>query len=207
MPLFCLTRITEAFASSPDKLDELCNHGLVTQATSLISTNSFGDGQASLSTPTYTGLIQLLSTYASGFLLGAKTLLLLGICGILKDILLSSGLSFNTSVSPALSRPVEQKFKMVNLANELLPPLPQGTIPLPINSNLFMKGLVMKKSAAGNSGMQEDSNGNVHEISALEKLLNDQPELLQQYGIDLLLVLVQIYGPSVNGPVRHNVSL
>lgn len=50
----CLTRIAEAFASSPDKLDELCNHGLVTQAASLISTSSTGGAQASLSTPTYT---------------------------------------------------------------------------------------------------------------------------------------------------------
>ncbi len=50
----CLTRIAEAFASSPDKLDELCNHGLVTQAASLISTSNAGGGQASLSAPTYT---------------------------------------------------------------------------------------------------------------------------------------------------------
>lgn len=50
----CLTRIAEAFASSPDKLDELCNHGLVTQAASLISTSNSGGGQASLSGPTYT---------------------------------------------------------------------------------------------------------------------------------------------------------
>lgn len=50
----CLTRIAEAFAASPDKLDELCNHGLVTQAASLISTSNPGGGQTSLSTPTYT---------------------------------------------------------------------------------------------------------------------------------------------------------
>lgn len=50
----CLTRIVEAFASSADKLDELCNHGLVTQVASLISTSNSGGGQASLSTPTYT---------------------------------------------------------------------------------------------------------------------------------------------------------
>lgn len=50
----CLTRIAESFASSPDKLDELCNHGLVDQAASLISTSNSGGGQASLSTPTYT---------------------------------------------------------------------------------------------------------------------------------------------------------
>lgn len=50
----CLTRIAEAFASYPEKLDELCNHGLVTQAASLISTSNSGGGQASLSTSTYT---------------------------------------------------------------------------------------------------------------------------------------------------------
>lgn len=54
------------------------------------------------------GLIRLLSTCASGSPLGAKTLLLLGISGILKDILSGSGASSNASVPPALSRPSEQ---------------------------------------------------------------------------------------------------
>lgn len=49
----CLTRIAEAFASSPERLDELCNHGLVAQAASLISVSNSG-GQSSLSTSTYT---------------------------------------------------------------------------------------------------------------------------------------------------------
>ncbi|XVE67151.1 hypothetical protein DITRI_Ditri08aG0137900 [Diplodiscus trichospermus] len=199
----CLTRIAEAFASSPDKLDELCNHGLVTQAASLISTSNSGGGQASLSTPTYTGLIRLLSTCASGSPLGAKTLLLLGISGILKDILSGSGVSANSSVPPALSRPAEQIFEIVNLANELLPPLPQGTISLPASPNIFMKGSIVKKSPASGSGKQDDTNGNAPEDSAREKLLKDQPELLQQFGMDLLPVLVQIYGSSVNSPVRH----
>jgi E3 ubiquitin-protein ligase TRIP12 len=196
----CLTRIAEAFASSPEKLDELCNHGLVTQAASLISTSSSGGGQASLSTSTYTGLIRLLSTCASGSPLGTKTLLLLGISGILKDILSGSGLVASLSVSAALSRPPEQIFEIMNLANELLPPLPQGTITLPASSNLFVKGSPFKKSPAGK---QEDSSSDVAEISPREKLLNEQPELLQQFGMDLLPVLIQIYGSSVNGPVRH----
>ena len=49
----CLTRIAEAFAHYPDKLDELCNHGLVAQAASLIAAGN-SSGQASLSTYTYT---------------------------------------------------------------------------------------------------------------------------------------------------------
>lgn len=54
------------------------------------------------------GLIRLLSTCASGSPLGAKSLLLLGISGILKDILSGSGFASSMSVSPALSRPPEQ---------------------------------------------------------------------------------------------------
>ncbi|KAJ4964350.1 hypothetical protein NE237_024289 [Protea cynaroides] len=199
----CLTRIAEAFTSSPEKLDELCNHGLVAQAASLISVNNSGGGQASLSAPTYTGLIRLLSTCASGSPLGAKTLLLLGISGILKDILSGSGLVASISVSPALTRPPEQIFEIVNLVDELLPPLPQGTISLPTCSSFLVKIALGKKSPASSSGKHEDTNGTVLEVSAREKLLQDQPELLQQFGMDLLPVLIQIYGSSVNGPVRH----
>uniref|UniRef100_A0A0A0LPP5 HECT-type E3 ubiquitin transferase n=1 Tax=Cucumis sativus TaxID=3659 RepID=A0A0A0LPP5_CUCSA len=199
----CLTRIAEAFASSPDKLDELCNHGLVTQAASLISTSSTGGGQSTLGSATYTGLIRLLSTCASGSALGAKTLLLLGISGILKDILSGSGVSTNASVSPALNRPQEQIFEIVNLANELLPPLPQGTISFPPNFNMLVKGPVIKKPSTSGSVKEEDPTDSAPEVSAREKLLKDQPELLLQFGMDLLPILIQIYGSSVNGPVRH----
>ncbi|KAK8625185.1 hypothetical protein V6N13_090061 [Hibiscus sabdariffa] len=199
----CLTRIVDAFASSPDKLDELCNHGLVAQAASLISLSTSGGGQASLSTATYTGLIRLLSTCASGSPLGAETLLLLGISGILKDILSGPGVSNNSSVPPALCRPAEQIFEIVNLANELLPPLPQGTISLSASSSIFVKGSIVMKSPASSFNKQETTVENAPEVSAREKLLRDQPELLQQFGVDLLPVLIEIYGSSVNSPVRH----
>ncbi|CAH2075832.1 unnamed protein product [Thlaspi arvense] len=195
----CLTRIAEAFASHPEKLDELCNHGLVTQAASLISTTNSGGGQASLGVSTYTGLIRLLSTCASGSPLGFRTLLLLGISSILKDILSGPGVSANASVSPALSRPADQIFEIVNLANELLPPLPEGVISLPTSTNTLVKGSGQKKSSPSTSGKQDDS----PKVSPREKLLADQPELLQKFGLDLLPVLVQIYGSSVNGTIRH----
>ncbi|KAK9051919.1 hypothetical protein SSX86_028547 [Deinandra increscens subsp. villosa] len=199
----CLTRIVEAFAASSDKLDELCNHGLVTQTATLISTSSSGGGQASLTPSTYTGLIRLLSTCASGSFLGSKTLLLLGISGILKDILSGSGVVATMSVSPALSRPPEQIFEIVNLTNELLPPLPQGIISLPASTSLFLKGSISNKLPAGSSGKQEETNSGAPESLGREKLFSDQPELLQQFGMDLLPVLIQIYGSSVNAPVRH----
>ncbi|MBA0605993.1 hypothetical protein Godav_018519 [Gossypium davidsonii] len=199
----CLTRISEAFASSPDKLDELCSHGLVTQAASLISTSNSGGGQGSLSTPTYTGLIRLLSTCASGSPVGAKTLLMLGISGILKDILVGSDISANSAVPPTLSRPAEQIFEIVNLANELLPPLPQGTISLPASSNIFFKGSIVKESPTSSSEKEDNTDGNASEVSARENLLHEQPDVLQQFGMDLLPVLIQIYGSSVNTSIRH----
>lgn len=55
-----------------------------------------------------------------------------------------------------------------------------------------MKGPVVKKASASGSGKQEDTNGNGPEISAREKLLNEQPGLLQQFGMDLLPVLIQV---------------
>lgn len=57
----CLTRIAEAFAYYPDKLDELCNHGLVAQAASLIALGN-SSGQEPLSTSTYTVCTNLFLT-------------------------------------------------------------------------------------------------------------------------------------------------
>lgn len=82
-----------------------------------------------------------------------------------------------------------QIFEIVNLANELLPPLPQGTISLPSRSNVFVKGsLTMVPPVV--SEERDDSFGN--EISTREKLLIEQPELLQKFGMDLLPVLIQV---------------
>lgn len=80
----------------------------------------------------------------------------------------------------------------MNLANELLPPLPLGTLYLPVFSNAYFSRPVVKKSPASSSGTQEDTGGNVREISAREEILNDQPELLQQFEMDLLPVLMQV---------------
>lgn len=81
---------------------------------------------------------------------------------------------------------------MVNLADELLPPLPQGTISLPICANILVKGSTVKKTTPSTSGKPEDTDGASNEVSAREKLLHDQPELLQQFGLDLLPVLTQV---------------
>nr|PNR54131.1 hypothetical protein PHYPA_007807 [Physcomitrium patens] len=53
------------------------------------------------------------------------------------------------------------------------------------------------------SRAEEGGGGVGVETSAREILLRNQPELLEQFGNDLFPVLVQVYGSSVNPPVRH----
>lgn len=78
------------------------------------------------------------------------------------------------------------------MANELLPPLPQGTISFPPNFNLFVKGPAVKKPSTSGSVKEEDPTDSAPEVSAREKLLKDQPELLHQFGMDLLPILIQV---------------
>lgn len=198
-----MTRIAESFASSSEKLDELCNHGLVAQAARLVSVSNSGVGQTSLSAPTYTGLIRLLSTFAGGSALAAKTLLDLNISRILRDVLSASSFVSGISASPALNRPPDQTYEIVSLLNELLPPLAEGTISLPASQTTDAKCSSNKNVSDNNAGKMDDMNQTMTEMSAREKLLHDQPELLVDFGIDILPVLVQVYGSSVRSAVRH----
>ncbi|BBM99900.1 E3 ubiquitin-protein ligase TRIP12 [Marchantia polymorpha subsp. ruderalis] len=208
----CLTRIAESFASSSEKLDTLCSHGLIPQAARLISVgNSSGSlvPQTSLSTSTYTGLIRLLSTCASGSAAAAESLLLLRISSILKDILAGAGLVSCTSVSPSsVNRPPEQLYEIVTLVNELLPPMPDALAGATgaLSSNGVAGGRVSRKYSTVINAAKAELEQRGHEsadVGIREKLLHDQPELLVQFGVDLFPVLVQVYGSSVNPPVRH----
>jgi E3 ubiquitin-protein ligase TRIP12 len=108
----CLTRIAEASATSSQKLDVLCSHGLIPQATRLISGSNVPGSlvpQTTLSSSTYTVLIRLLSICAGGSPAAAESLLQLQISSILQKVLAGSGLTSSTSASPrSVSRPPEQ---------------------------------------------------------------------------------------------------
>lgn len=80
----------------------------------------------------------------------------------------------------------------MNLADELLPPLPEGTISHLNCSSFQMRSSAGEKSPSSGSCKEENTNGSLPEASAREKLLCDQPKLLQQFGVDLLPVLVQV---------------
>ncbi|GKB81545.1 hypothetical protein Tco_0948440 [Tanacetum coccineum] len=69
----------------------------------------------------------------------------------------------------------QSQMVIVNLANELLPSLPNGTITLPASTNISVKGSLLKKSLAGCSSKQDKIRGGAPKISAREKLLTDKP--------------------------------
>ncbi|KAG0597138.1 hypothetical protein M758_UG314500 [Ceratodon purpureus] len=205
----CLSRMAETFGSSSEKLDMLCAPGLIPQVARLISVSNSSVSlvpQASLSSSTYTGLIRVLSTCASGSSGAAESLLMLRISSILKDVLAGSGLISSTSGSgSSVNRPPEQLYEIVTLVNELLPALPDGP------------GFGGGSSSSGGSGSRggrkhpglaiasktEEGVGAAAGPLAREILLREQPELLEQFNNDLFPVLVQVYGSSVNLPFRH----
>ena len=81
-------------------------------------------------------------------------------------------------------------YEIVSLINELLPPLPQGTICPLVSYGIQSKSSLGKHSLGGSTSKKEDTSGTMPEISAQETLFHDQPELLAQFGIDLFPVLV-----------------
>jgi hypothetical protein len=84
---------------------------------------------------------------------------------------------------------ITQMNEIVKLADELLPSLPVGTISLPVYSGVHMKGCSVKKSTSSKQG---EHGSTANELSGREKLLRDQPELLQQFGMDLLPTMTQV---------------
>ncbi|KAM0853504.1 hypothetical protein ACQ4PT_051008 [Festuca glaucescens] len=106
----------------------------------------------------------------------------------------------DTSKPPGTVTAVVKMYEIVNLADALLPPLPAGLISLPAHSHVFMKGSSVRRPASSKQG----ESGSIDiAVSGREKLLRDQPELLQQFGMDVLPTMTQVYGSSVNGSVRH----
>lgn len=116
----CLIKIAKQVCHSSEKLDELCKHGLIHQATHLIDLSS----QTTLSAQVQSGLIGILVKLASGSIVAFRTLFELNISNILKDILSAYGRSHGT---PSLimvdsTCEVHEVFKLIN---ELLPSISQ----------------------------------------------------------------------------------
>jgi len=81
-----------------------------------------------------------------------------------------------------------QMFEIVSLADDLLPHMPARIIKLRTYYHAY-KGSSTKKSA---SIKQEGAGSTGNERSGRERLLREQPELLQQFGMDLLPTMTQV---------------
>lgn len=88
----------------------------------------------------------------------------------------------------------EQLYEIVTLVNELLPALPDGQgVPLGSSSGgSGSRGGRRYSGLAIASKTEEGGGGASGGPSAREVLLREQPELLEQFGIDLFPVLVQV---------------
>ena len=133
---FFLSRIEEACASSPKGLNKLSSYSLVLQAANLISVINSRSAQTSLNFSTYKESIRLLSTCASSSALSTKELLEMGISGILRDILVSSGLVSQIAVPFSSNRPLDQLYEIVSLVKMILSSLPHKTISLPTTHSI-----------------------------------------------------------------------
>ena len=89
-------------------------------------------------------------------------------------------------------------YEIVSLINELLPPLPQGTICPPVSYGIQSKSSLGKNSLGSSTVKKEYTSGTVPEISSRETLFRDQPDILAQFGIDLFPILVQVSVQSIN---------
>ncbi|KAJ7977013.1 E3 ubiquitin-protein ligase UPL4 [Quillaja saponaria] len=113
----CLIKIVERVSKSVEMLDELCQHGLIHQATHLISLI----GRTTLSQPIYNDLIGLLVKLSSGSAVAFRTLYELNISNILKDVLSTFHLSHGMSTPHIAGGNCNQVYEVLKLLNELLP--------------------------------------------------------------------------------------
>ncbi|VFQ94842.1 unnamed protein product [Cuscuta campestris] len=115
----CLIKIVEQVCHSSEMLEELCNHGLVQQATHLIDLNS----RTTLCRPVYIKLIGLLVRLASGSVLAVKTLFDLNISSIICNIMSTYDLSHGAPSTPMVDGQCNQVHEVLKLLHELLPPI------------------------------------------------------------------------------------
>ncbi|KAM7255077.1 hypothetical protein ACFE04_020318 [Oxalis oulophora] len=113
----CLIKIVEKISKFPEKLDEICKHGIINGFIHLLNSNS----RITLSEPTYSGLIGLLVKLSSGSVEAFKTLYELDISSLLKDILSNYDLSHAMTPSHNANGQCNQVHEVLTLLNELLP--------------------------------------------------------------------------------------
>ncbi|KAK9798991.1 hypothetical protein WJX73_009807 [Symbiochloris irregularis] len=189
-----LSRIAEALSQSPEHVDTLSKSGLINSALHLISVSEGGSLTSQLSVSTYFGLVKLLTTCVISSAAVAETLLENGISGTLHSLLQSSSLFASATSSPgSILRSSDQLYEVVTLACELLPPLPNASLPAPAHElfNIPRTGVsaaVRERNAAS--------------VATREAFLQAHPEAMASFCSDLLPTLLTVHGATVNAQVK-----
>ena len=202
----CLTLMAAKFSSRPQRLQEMCAHGLIPNATRLIS-----PGPSQVSPSTYHGLIRLIGTCCRGSADVAEQLLRNGLPSTLKTTLAGCKVLSTSAASPA--SPVvsaDQLLEVTTLANQLLPSIRADAGGCAASSPLATLGIdaaVPSRRRGSASGDEATAAAAAAEAAAaaglaLEGILRSEPELLRDYGANLSAALMQVTTASVGTDVK-----
>nr|VDC85060.1 unnamed protein product [Brassica oleracea] len=180
----CLTKITDQVSESPEMLDQLCSHGLIHQSIHLLNLN----GRTTLSQPVYNGVIGLLRKLSSGSTLAFRTLYELNIGYRLKEIISTYDISHSVSSTNPITACSNQECNDsdFNVGDEN-----QFTTQVHEVLKLVI-GLLPSSPVEDNQLALEK-----------ESFLVNQPDLLQQFGADVLPVMIQVLKSGANVYVSY----
>eukprot|EP01117_Protostelium_nocturnum_P003254 TRINITY_DN1420_c0_g1_i2.p1 TRINITY_DN1420_c0_g1~~TRINITY_DN1420_c0_g1_i2.p1 ORF type:complete len:1554 (+),score=499.41 TRINITY_DN1420_c0_g1_i2:246-4907(+) len=177
--VICFARLSDIFYGNEAKLKSICSSGLLSKLCNLVISSSHGHGattntpsaNVSVSSAVFTLVLRLLSTFSSISSLSTG-LMNEGIVDILKGLL--SGHSSSSSISTPSTEtiPLEQLNEILNLVNELLPPLPDdvgaflqlGSGQLFRSANIPQR--IIDRLNAARESLQESTNAILNENSS-----------------------------------------
>ena len=198
----CLTLMASNFSARPQRLQAMCAHGLIPNATRLIS-----PGASQVGPSTYHGLIRLIGTCCRGSADVVEELLRNGMATTLKTVLAGCKILATSAASPA--SPVvsaDQILEVTTLANQLLPAIRPESGGCAKNAPFAALGIAppppttarRKSTESGEAAGQATAAAGV----ALETVMRDEPKLLTEYGANLTALLMQVTTSSVGTNVK-----
>ena len=198
----CLTLMASNFSARPQRLQAMCAHGLIPNATRLIS-----PGASQVGPSTYHGLIRLIGTCCRGSADVAEELLRNGMAATLKAVLAGCKVLATSTASPA--SPVvsaDQLLEVTTLANQLLPAIRLESGGCAKNAPFAALGIAPPPPSTSRRKSTDPVDAAAQATAAagvaLETVLRDEPKLLIEYGANLVASLMQVTTSSVGTNVK-----
>eukprot|EP01113_Clastostelium_recurvatum_P006997 TRINITY_DN1321_c0_g1_i2.p1 TRINITY_DN1321_c0_g1~~TRINITY_DN1321_c0_g1_i2.p1 ORF type:complete len:1980 (+),score=516.89 TRINITY_DN1321_c0_g1_i2:142-6081(+) len=204
--VLCFSRLVETFVDSESRLQAITSAGLLPNMVRLMSA---AHSTAAGTTPISPGTLVLVTRMLANLCHGAPSLALI----LLQDedvvSVLQQALVGSTDAASGASRSAQQYYEILNLINDLLPPLP-AEIAMVTNGGITGRILMRERDRERERGrkMRKDGEeGKVDstepEIDPRERAFVQQPALLAHLGQSLFVVLTDMFTATVNPAVRH----